>query len=100
MWLEHKPQQRRVDLTFSKVSLEALNERMSVTLPFHIKPAKAGGSAALRIAVPRINHLRPFDEQQEEVLSVFAALERLLAVGRAIISSREVLREMREGKLS
>lgn len=90
MFLEHKPQQGRVDLTFSKLSLEALKERISATLPFDIKSAKAGGSAALRIAVPRVNHLRPFSEQQEEVLSVFAAVERLLAIGRIISSSGEV----------
>ena len=88
IWLEHKPQQGRVDLTFHKVPLEALKEGLPATLPFDIKPTKAGGSAALRIAVPRIDHLRPFDGQQDEVLSVFAAVERLLAVGRAITTEQ------------
>ncbi len=90
MSLEHKPQQGRVDLTLSKASVETLKERIPVALPFDIKSAKAGGSAALRIAVPRIDHLRPFDEQQEEVLSVFAAVERLLAIGRAVGSRGEM----------
>ena len=39
------------------------------------------------IAVPRVDHLRPFHEQQEKVLSAFAAVERLLAIGRQIAAT-------------
>jgi hypothetical protein len=84
MLLEHKPQQGRVDLTFARSTLEALRQRLPATLPFGVKSAKAGQSAALRIAVPPVEHLLPFNEQQDNVLSVFTAVERLLAIGRAM----------------
>jgi hypothetical protein len=87
VFLEHKPQQGRVDLTFDKSTLEALRQRLPATLPFDVKSAKAGQSAALRIAVPRVDHLRPFNEQEDKVLSVFAAVERLLAIGRQIVAT-------------
>jgi hypothetical protein len=87
MLLEHKPQQGRVDLTFVKCTLEALRRRLPATLPFDVKPAKAGQSAALRIAVPRVDHLRPFDEQEEKVLSAFTAVDRLLKIGRQIAAT-------------
>jgi hypothetical protein len=87
VFLEHKPQQGRVDLTFDKSTLEALRQRLPATLPFDVKSAKAGQSAALRIAVPRVVHLRPFNEQEDKVLSVFAAVERLLAIGRQIVAT-------------
>jgi hypothetical protein len=76
MLLEHKPQQGRIDLTFARSTLEALRQRLPATLPFDVKSAKAGQSAALRIAVPPVDHLRPFNEQQDKVLSVFTAVER------------------------
>lgn len=82
--LEHKPQQGRVDLTFNKLSLDVLKQRVPATLPFDIMPVKTGGSAALRIDVPRIDHLRPFNEQQEGVLLALAAVERLLSLGQQI----------------
>jgi hypothetical protein len=87
VFLEHKPQQGRVDLTFAKSTLEALRRRLPATLPIDVKSAKTGQSAAFRIAVPRVDHLRPFNEQVDEVLSVFVAVERLLAVGRQIIAT-------------
>ena len=46
-----------------------------VTPGVHV--ARAGGSAALRLAVPRVDHLRPFAEQEGEVLAAFAAVESL-----------------------
>lgn len=85
--LEHKPQQGRVDLTFSKSTLEALKQRPPATLPFDIKTAIAGQSAALRIAVPPVDHLRPFNEQDHNVLAVFSAVERLLTIGRQIVAA-------------
>ena len=85
--LEHKPQQGRVDLTFVKSTLEALRRRLPTMLPFDVKLAKTGQSAALRIAVPRVDHLRPFNGQDEEVLSVFAAVERLFAIGQQIAAT-------------
>jgi hypothetical protein len=85
--LEHKPQQGRVDLTFAKFTLEALMQRLPATLPFNVKSARAGQSAALRIAVPPVDHLRPFNEQDDNVLSVFAAVERLITVGRQIVAT-------------
>ena len=87
MLLEHKPQQGRVDLTFAKSTLETLKQQLSVTLPFEVKLEKAGQSAALRVAVPRVDHLRLFAGQEDEVLSIFAAVERLLAIGRQIAST-------------
>ena len=85
--LEHKPQQGRVDLTFAKFTLEALMQRLPATLPFNVKSARAGQSAALRIAVPPVDHLLPFNEQDDKVLSVFVAVERLLTVGRQIVAT-------------
>lgn len=87
VFLEHKPQQGRVGLTFAKSTLEDLRRRLPATLPIDVKSAKTGQSAALRIAVPRVDHLRPFNEQEEEVLSVLAAVERLLAIGRQIVAT-------------
>ncbi len=87
MWLEHKPQKGCVDLTFKNTTPEALKRRLLGTPPFNVPVAKAGRSAALRIAVPRVDHLRPFHEQQEKVLSAFAAVERLLAIGRQIAAT-------------
>ena len=48
---------------------------------------KAGESAALRIAVPPVDHLRPFSGQEEQVLSALAAVDRLLAIGRQILAT-------------
>jgi hypothetical protein len=85
--LEHKPQQGRVDLTFAKSTLEALRRRFPATLPFDVNFVKAGESAALRIAVPPVDHLRPFSGQEEQVLSALAAVDRLLAIGRQILAT-------------
>jgi hypothetical protein len=87
IWLEHKPQQGRVDLTFAKSTLEELKRRLPARLPIDVKPMKAGHSAALRIAVPRLDHLRPFDDQEEALLSAFAAVDRLLGIGRQLATS-------------
>ena len=87
MFVEHKPQQGRVDLTFDKMSLGILKLRLPAALPFDIRPMKTSGSAALRIAVPRIDHLRSFDVQQDEVLAAFAAVERLLTIGLRMAST-------------
>jgi hypothetical protein len=89
MLLEHKPLHARVDLTFSKCSLEKLREYIPHTLPIDVKMVKAGQSAALRIAVPRIDHFQPFAEQDECVLSVLAAVERMLALGKEIAARRQ-----------
>jgi hypothetical protein len=84
MLLEPKPQPGRVDLTFAKYTPEALKRRLPLALPVDVRSARAGQSAALRIAVPRVDHLRSFSEQKDEVLSALAAVERLLAIGRQI----------------
>jgi hypothetical protein len=87
MLLEHKPQQKCVDLTFARSTLEALRQRLPATLPLDVKSAKAGQSAALRIAVPPVDHLRPFNEQEDNLLEGFAAVDRLLAIGRQIVAT-------------
>lgn len=87
MFVEHKAQHGRVDLTFNGLSLEALRSQLNTALPLDVSAVKTGKSAALRIAVPRINHLRPFSEQEEEVLAAFAAVERLLAIGRRMATA-------------
>jgi hypothetical protein len=58
----------------TKLPPGSVSRRLPATLPIDVKSAKTGQSAALRIAVPRVDHLRPFNEQEDEVLSVFAAV--------------------------
>jgi hypothetical protein len=82
--LEHKPQQGRVDLTFDKYPQNELRSYLTKPLPFDIQLVKAGGSSALRIVVPRVDHLRSFGEQKNEVLVVYAAVNRLLVVAREV----------------
>ena len=84
MSLEHKPRQGRVDLSFHKCTVDQMRRRVPATLPIDVQLMKAGESAALSIAVPRIDHLRLFEEQHDEVLSALAAVERLLAIGRGV----------------
>ncbi len=84
MLLEHKPQPSRVDLTFEKRSVEWLRAATQGWLPPGVQVVRAGQSAALRLAVPRVDHLRPFAEQEEKVLEVFGAIERLHALGRSL----------------
>src|SRR5262249_16866906 len=64
IWLEHKPQHGRVDLTFSRYTPDALKPRLP-NLPLGVRLEIAGQSTALRIAVPLVDHLRPFSEQKD-----------------------------------
>lgn len=82
--LEHKPQHGRVDLTMSNQSVERLRAATQGWLPLGIQVVTAGQSAALRLAVPRVDHIQPFAEQEAEVLAAFAASERLHALGRSL----------------
>ncbi len=84
MYVEHKASQGCIDLTFNAVALDALRNWLPSGISFDIVPKRAGASSALRLAVPRIDHFRPFDEQQEEVLAAFAAAERMLILGREL----------------
>jgi len=83
--LEHKPRQGRVDLTVSGGSAEQMQAATLGRLPIGIKVVRAAGSAALRLAVPRLDHLRPYDEQEEEVLAALAAVERLNTLGLSLL---------------
>jgi hypothetical protein len=85
--LEHKPQQGRVDLTVSAQSVERLKAATLGQVPLGVQIVRAGGSAALRLAVPRVDHLRPFAEQEAEVLDALAAVEILHVVGRSLSSA-------------
>lgn len=51
-------------------------------MPYDISIVKAGASAALRILVPGMDHLLPFEEQSDALPSVLAAVERLLNIGK------------------
>jgi len=82
--LEHKPRQGRVDLSISNQSAEQLRAATLGLVPLGVQVARAGGSAALRLAVPRVDHLRPFVEQEGEVLAALAAVESLYAFGRSL----------------
>lgn len=82
--LEHKPSQGRVDLTVVNQSADRLRAATQGWLPLGIQVVTAGQSAALRLAVPRVDHLRSFAEQETEVLAVLAAVERLHALGRSL----------------
>ncbi len=90
--LEHKPQQGRVDLTVERQSAERLRMATYDKLPLGVLVAPAGQSAALRLAVPRVDHLRPFAEQEAEVLAAFAAVETLYALGRSLPPDALLLR--------
>ncbi len=90
--LEHKPQQGRVDLTVERQSAERLRMATYDKLPLGVLVASAGQSAALRLAVPRVDHLRPFAEQEAEVLAAFAAVETLYALGRSLPPDALLLR--------
>lgn len=91
--LEHKPQPGRVDLTFEKRSVEWLRAAVGRSLPPGIQVVKAGQSAALRLEVPRVDHHRTFAEQEEILLGVFTALERLHAFGRSLPAGTLTLSE-------
>lgn len=82
--LEHKPQQGRVDLTVQDQSAERLRIATYGELPLGVLVAPAGQSAVLRLAVPRVDHLRPFAEQEAEVLAALAAVETLYAFGSSL----------------
>lgn len=87
MFVEHKAEIERVDLTFNTMSVDGVRSLLNEPLPFDVSIQKVGKSAALRISVPRIDHLRPFDEQQEEVFKAFVAVERLLDLGFKIAAT-------------
>jgi hypothetical protein len=83
--LEHKPQQGRVDLTVEAGSAEQLKAATQGRLPLDVRVVRAGGSAALRLAVPQVDHLRAFEEQEEEVLAALAAVEKMHALGHSLL---------------
>lgn len=89
--LEHKPQPGRVDLTFEKRSVEWLRAATQGWLPPGVQVVRAGQSAVLRLKVPRVDHLQTFVEQEQKVLEVFAAVERLHAFGRSLPSGALLL---------
>lgn len=80
--LEHKPQQGCVDLTFSGCPMEDVRNRVPPRLPMDMVIKGVGKSSAISVAVPRIDHLLPFEQQQDAVLSAFSSIERLLAIAR------------------
>ena len=82
--LEHKPQPGRVDLTFERRSVEWLRAATQGRLPLDVQVVRAGQSAALRLKVPRVDHLQAFVEQEDSVMEVFAAVERLHVIGRSL----------------
>ena len=94
--LEHKPQQGRVDLTISAQSVERLQAVTLAWLPLGVHVTRAGGSAALRLAVPRVDHLRSFAEQEGEILAAFAAVEKLVLAWTFAASQCPTLERQRE----
>ena len=91
--LQHKPQQGRVDLTVSGQKKDRLQQAMMGRLPLGVVVATAGQSAALRMAVPPVDHLRPFEAQEEEVLAAFAAVKSLYEMGRSLPPDALVLKQ-------
>ena len=89
--LEHKPQ-GRVDLTVRGQSVERLRAATHGQLPLGVQVVPAGGSAALRLEVPPVDHLRPFAEQEGKVLAALAAVESLHALGRLLPPDALLLR--------
>lgn len=82
LFLEHKPQQGRVDLTFDRCSIEDVRLRVPSRLPVDMVIKRAGKSSAISVQVPRIDHLMPFEQQYDAVLSAFSSIERLFAIAR------------------
>jgi hypothetical protein len=77
--LEHKPTQGRIDLTFSNFSRDEVLEVIGGPPPPPFKIAKAGRSHALRIDVPKLDHLRPFMGQSDRVRACLTGARRLSA---------------------
>lgn len=88
--LEHKPQQGCVDLTFDKCALDDLKGRLPAGLAFDIQAVRVGGSSALRIPVPRVDHLQSFVSQKDTLIAICAAINRLLALGREMSAPTRV----------
>jgi hypothetical protein len=75
--LEHKPAQGNVDLTLDKRSPSDLSSVVAQRLPAGAYIARSGVSAAIRIAVPKIDHLREFDEHSADVRAALQAARAL-----------------------
>jgi hypothetical protein len=73
--LEHKPAQGNVDLTLSKRSPKDVPS--GVVLPAGAQVARIGGSTAIRVDVPRIDHLMDFEGQIEAVRAALRAVRVL-----------------------
>lgn len=75
--LQHKPQQGVVDLTFPRYSCDQVKQIVRGQLMTDVRVVRTGQSAALRIEVPVVDHLKLFEEQEGRVLAALAAAERL-----------------------
>lgn len=78
--LVHKPTQGRVDLTFDNIPEEVVRQKFTHELKIGISLVKAGKSSAIRIDVPPLNHLEPFEGQRLKVVEALMAAEALLGV--------------------
>lgn len=71
-----KMDQRSVELGFIGRLVSELRAA-AVNLPADIRVAQKGGTASLCIAVPLLDRSKPLDQQQDQLLAVMAAVERL-----------------------
>jgi hypothetical protein len=76
--LEHKPHKGFVDLTFKNKSIEEVEAIAALGSYASFKVAKTGESVAIRLTVPPVQTLEPFDLQREGVEAAFEAVELLL----------------------
>jgi hypothetical protein len=81
MLLEHKPAQARVDLTFDRWQKDDLQK----ILTNNAQPiVRAGGSSALRWNVPQIDHLKSFEEQENNVRDILSHVKDALNVANEL----------------
>ncbi len=79
--LEHKPAQARVDLTFDRWQKNDLQK----ILANNVQPVvRAGGSSALRWNVPQIDHLKSFEEQENNVRDILSHVKDALNVTKEL----------------
>ncbi|BBK33292.1 hypothetical protein EDC65_4083 [Stella humosa] len=87
MRLEHKPRHGVVDLNYPGVTGEQLATMLDAPLPTDVRVERTGQSWSLRINVPTIDHLKPFETQEGAFLAALAAVERLHTIERTLKSA-------------